>query len=121
MYRVVTQCNPPLVDTPSITNLVNQFKAKKPDVATKDEVCGGALGPVLDDLPRSHFEVLGSVCAYVRDCSKDVLSVTKGVATGILGSGSSKMDKELFQLLVDKAEPLFGRIAVAKTKARRSP
>lgn len=119
VYYIISNCEPKLINAETAYKMIEVFKQKRQDLTTKDEACGGALGPILDDIPRSHFEVLGAFCAYIRDCSRDVISVSKGVAKGVIASGSSKDDKDLFQLLVDKAEPIFGRIASAKAKPRK--
>lgn len=120
IFQVVASCSPKLISDKKSAELLSLFKKNKQDILMSDESCGGILGPVMDDLPRNHFQVLGAFCAFVRDNSQDVAAVSKALSKGILTPGGSKDAKELFQVMVEKAEPLFGRIAATKTAGFRN-
>lgn len=112
---IVSQSTPPLLDEGSVKSMVDLMNQNKQEITVKDSVAGGLLGPVLDELPRMNFEVLGAFFAFIRDNSRDGPAVCKSIARKMLKHGSSKDLKALFQLMVDKAEPLFGRIAAVKS------
>ena len=120
IYQILASCKPRIINAKQSGELLSLFKKNKQEIVASDESCGGILGTVMDDLPRNHFQVLGAFCAFVRDYAQDVTVVSKALAKGILTPGSGKDAKDLFQVMVEKAEPLFGRIAATKSPGFRN-
>jgi len=112
---VLTGCSPRLISEDVAIKLLKAYQEKAQDINSSDKSCGGKLGPILDDLPRTRFQVLGELCALIRDTSSNAKKVADSIAENLLcpdglPSGVSKDNVlDLFQVMVTKAEPLFGR------------
>lgn len=113
VVAIISKCEPKLIPDSQLSDLFKTYKANKSAVSSNNQTCGGTLGPILDEIPRNHFETLGAFLAYVRDFSQDVVHVTKVLGKIVLGN--QKEAKDLFLLMVENAEPLFGRIATPRT------
>lgn len=114
--KIVTTCAPRLIKDKLCERLFKEYSSHKQIVINSNQECGSILGPVLDDLPRNNFEILGAICAYIRDYSQDVNIVCRSLGRVFLTSGGSgKAAKELFALIVENAEAIFGRVAATRT------
>lgn len=114
--KIISSCALRLINDRICDKLFKEYQNNKSLVTNNNQECGSILGPVLDELPRKNYEVLGTLLAYIRDYSHDFSFVSKHLARSILTSGGSgKSAKELFVIMVDNAEPLFGRVASTRT------
>lgn len=111
---ILQNSSPSLVNSEVNKVLMNAFKESKDSVIRSPESCGGILGGILDNLPRVYFESLGYLCAYVRDYSEEKDSVCYFLSQCVFGkvpSGEETTAEMLMTVLVNNAEPIFGRIA----------
>eukprot|EP00924_Labyrinthula_sp_SR-Ha-C_P009857 snap_masked-scaffold_21-processed-gene-1.12-mRNA-1 protein AED:1.00 eAED:1.00 QI:0/0/0/0/1/1/2/0/570 len=85
------------------------------------------LIPILDKLPRSHFEILGSLCIFIRDKSESSVRISSLIGPKLLipnismysnfsQETFSKTASAVFHLLVIEAESLFGKIDLYKKR-----
>lgn len=103
--NVLQGCSSGLVPGDVMQSLTEAYNSQEKEVKSSPKSCGAVLGPILDDLPRVNFQVLGEFCALIRDTASDTSKVSKALSKDILGHDSPA----LFSVLVEQAEPLFGR------------
>mmetsp|Transcript_16130 Transcript_16130/g.18280 ORF Transcript_16130/g.18280 Transcript_16130/m.18280 type:complete len:202 (-) Transcript_16130:159-764(-) len=118
---VLTGCAPRLILDEVAAKLLSVYSKNSSELKSNDKVCGAKLGSVLDDLPRTRFQVLAELCAFIRDTSSSSDKLAEVFAKELLapnGSSNDAVAVELFKLMIEKAEPLFGRPAAVRTAGR---
>eukprot|EP00924_Labyrinthula_sp_SR-Ha-C_P008633 snap_masked-scaffold_37-processed-gene-1.38-mRNA-1 protein AED:1.00 eAED:1.00 QI:0/-1/0/0/-1/1/1/0/205 len=116
IITILTSCSPSIITQEHGAQLLGLFKENKSRILASEEECGGILGPVLDELPRRNFEVLGNFLAFIRDTVSDLTAVSNKLGPKIipLPKTPKKEIVHLFETMVEKSEPLFGRVAASK-------
>mmetsp|Transcript_5680 Transcript_5680/g.6561 ORF Transcript_5680/g.6561 Transcript_5680/m.6561 type:complete len:574 (-) Transcript_5680:117-1838(-) len=118
--RIMTQAVPRLIPAELGSDLIATLIQLNEAVTVRE--CCLILGPLLDKLPRKHFDTLGEFCALIRDTSTNSSVLSSIVGPSLILPSVDLQASEthaasyfaagaLFDLLVTLAEPLFGRSA----------
>lgn len=114
LLDIFKRANPRVVAPEISKRLLSAYGETEGGLGSAEEV-GGSLGPVLDDMPRTFFQALGELCALIRDTASDAKAVAEKIGNQVLGV-KSKDAGPLLHVMVEHAEPLFGRVAAVRTR-----